>query len=271
MKAAAAGAAALACGNAECRKALAPPLLQCSKCKAEAYCCKACQVGDPAAPDAHRAPRPRACACSLTCTRPPCMHPRRQTAAWKAGHKHKCGAPGQGAAAAQLRRAAQAGAARAPAGLTPEQNRLGMRLSALQDAGDWQGVMSLEREALALAQDIREVHPGNARTIYSILGHGFERTGEYARARELHEQHRAMAEALGDRVGVAKACGNLGTCYYSTGDYGRAREMHEQHGAMAEALGDRAGVARSCTTARGTMGGKVSVSFTATSRTVSRK
>ena len=46
----AAAAAALACGNAECRKALAPSLLQCSKCKAEAYCCKACQVGDPACP-----------------------------------------------------------------------------------------------------------------------------------------------------------------------------------------------------------------------------
>ena len=39
----AAGVAALACGNAACGKALAPPLLQCSKCKAEAYCCKACQ------------------------------------------------------------------------------------------------------------------------------------------------------------------------------------------------------------------------------------
>ena len=37
----AAGAGALACGNAACGKALAPPLLQCSKCKAEAYCCKA--------------------------------------------------------------------------------------------------------------------------------------------------------------------------------------------------------------------------------------
>ena len=35
------------CGNAVCGKALAPPLLQCSKCKAEAYCCEACQVGDP--------------------------------------------------------------------------------------------------------------------------------------------------------------------------------------------------------------------------------
>ena len=52
----AAGAGALACGNAACGKALAPPLLQCSKCKAEAYCCKACQVGDPAAPAAHSAP-----------------------------------------------------------------------------------------------------------------------------------------------------------------------------------------------------------------------
>ena len=44
------------CGNAACSKALAPPLLQCSKCKAEAYCCKACQVRDPPAPAAHSAP-----------------------------------------------------------------------------------------------------------------------------------------------------------------------------------------------------------------------
>ena len=67
----AAGGAALACGNAACGKALAPPLLQCSKCKAEAYCCKACQVGDPAT---HRASCARASVCSLTRTRyrPPC-------------------------------------------------------------------------------------------------------------------------------------------------------------------------------------------------------
>ena len=32
------------CGNAACRKALAPPLLKCFKCKGEAYCDKACQV-----------------------------------------------------------------------------------------------------------------------------------------------------------------------------------------------------------------------------------
>ena len=62
----AAGAAALACGNSACGKALAPPLLQCSKCKGEAYCCKACQVGDPAAAATHRAP----CGRGLPPTRP---------------------------------------------------------------------------------------------------------------------------------------------------------------------------------------------------------
>ena len=57
---------ALVRGNSACGQALAPPPLQFSKCKAEAYCCKACQVGDPAAPAAHRAQRPPTRACSLT-------------------------------------------------------------------------------------------------------------------------------------------------------------------------------------------------------------
>ena len=78
------------------------------------------------------------------------------------------------------------------------------------------------------------------------LGSCYESTGDYGRARELYEQHRTMMEALGDRAGVAAACGNLGLCYSSTGDYRRAREMHEQHRATAEALGNRAGVATAC-------------------------
>ena len=179
------------------------------------------------------------------------MHPpRRQTAAWKAGHKHQCGAPGQGAAAAQLRRAAQGGAqleaARAPAGLTAQQRRLKTRLFELQDADDWLGVVALEKEALALARELRGADPGLAGKIHGILGIGFESTGDYGRAREMHEQHRAICEALGGRAGVARACANLGLCYDSTGDYGRARELHEQCRVIFEALGDRAGVAVAC-------------------------
>ena len=79
----AAGVAALACGNAACGKALAPPLLQCSKCKGEAYCCKACQVGDPAAPP-RTARRTRLLAHPRPLPSPLPAPPRHQIAAWKA-------------------------------------------------------------------------------------------------------------------------------------------------------------------------------------------
>ena len=78
----AAPAAALACGNAACGKALAPPLLQCSKCKAEAYCCKACQVGDPA--PLRTARRTRLLAHPRPLPSPLPAPPRHQIAAWKA-------------------------------------------------------------------------------------------------------------------------------------------------------------------------------------------
>ena len=126
-------------------------------------------------------------------------------------------------AAAQLRRAARAGAARAgatraPAGLTAEQDRLVTRLGALQAADNWLGVVALEREALALARELRGADPGLVGNIHSVLGNGYYGTGDYGRAREMHEQHRALCEALGDRAGLARACGNLGLCYHRTGD-----------------------------------------------------
>jgi hypothetical protein len=52
-----------------------------------------------------------------------------------------------------------------------------------------------------------------------------------------------MAEALGDRAGVAAVCSGLGNHYLSTGDYGGARELHEKHRAIFRALEDRARVA----------------------------
>jgi len=164
---------------------------------------------------------------------------------------------------AQLRRAAQGGAnaarafaaaqggaqlqaARALARLTVQQRRLVLRMGELEAARDWLGVVALEHEALALARELRGTDPGLAGRIHSALGLGLRNVGEYARAREMHEQDRAMAEALGDRTGMARACGGLGLCYYGAGDYRRARELHEQDRAMCEALGDRAGVATAC-------------------------
>jgi tetratricopeptide (TPR) repeat protein len=149
-----------------------------------------------------------------------------QVEAWKTGHKRECYGPS--------------------AGLTAPQRRLKTRLFELQDAEDWLGVVALEKEALALARELWGADPGLAGKIHGILGLGYYRTGEYGRAREMNEQQMAVALALGDRVGVAKACGNLGVCHYSTGDYGRARELLEQDRAICEALGHRAGVAMAC-------------------------
>ena len=104
----------------------------------------------------------------------------------------------------------RAEAARAAAGPTAQQQRLLERLQDLQDAGNWLGVVALEHEALALARELRGADPGLAGKIHSVLGHGFHNVGDYGRAREMHEQDRAICEALGDRAGVARACANLG-------------------------------------------------------------
>ena len=80
----------------------------------------------------HALPRRRALTRPLP-SRPSLSLRRRQTAAWKAGHKRECGAPGLGAGAAEIQRAVGAGVARA--GLTAEQRSLKARLFELQDAG----------------------------------------------------------------------------------------------------------------------------------------
>ena len=130
--------------------------------------------------------------------------------------------------------------------LTAEQDRLWTRLRALEDAHDWPGVVALEHEALALARDVRDAHPRLADEIHGILGPGFHEVGQYARAVELHAEHKAISAELGDREGLAKACGNLGNCYYNMDQYARAVELYAEAKAIFEELGDRARVAAAC-------------------------
>ena len=101
-------------------------------------------------------------------------------------------------------------AARPTSTLTADQRRLLTTLKGLAREENWQGVVNLERELLALATTVRGAV---AAALHGLLGNAFQGLGKYARAREMHEKHKAMAEALGDRAGVAKACGNLGNCY----------------------------------------------------------
>ena len=108
-------------------------------------------------------------------------------------------------------------AARPTSTPTADQLRLLTTLKGLEEEENWQGVVNLERELLALATTV-----GGAAALHGVLGNAFQGLGKYARAREMHEKHKAMAEALGDRAGVARACGNLGNCMSSTGEYMKA-------------------------------------------------
>jgi hypothetical protein len=53
-------------------------------------------------------------------------------------------------------------------------------------------------------------------------------------------QVKAISEAMGERAGVARACSGLGNYLQSTRQYARALELHTEHKATSEALGDRA-------------------------------
>jgi len=61
------------------------------------------------------------------------------------------------------------------------------RLSELDAAEDWRGIVALESAALALARDVRGTHPSVAGWIHGSLGRGF-----CGRALELHAQCKAI-------------------------------------------------------------------------------
>ena len=196
------------CAFADCRKLLSAPL-RCARCQKAVYCSKDCQ-----------------------------------TRAWKAGHKRECAAAEE--VCGPERRDMQQVASGTPR--TEHLLTKFMQFKGLAEAGDWPGVVALEHDLMALAREMWEKNPssGIAGLIIGDLGNGFYCTGDYARAREMHQQHKAMAEQLGDRAGIMRACCNLGTCYESTGDNGRAIEMFEQAKAISEELGDRLGAATLC-------------------------
>jgi len=160
---------------------------------------------------------------------------RLQTKAWKGGHKRECTpaharTPAQDSSDARMMkmmRGAAQRAARPPVPLTANQERLMSEMERLQAAHNWQGVVDLEREALKLARTLRRAGerrgcPHDAGFIHSALGFSYQSLEKYPKAIELQEQAREIAEGLSDRVGMGKACGNLGTCYANTGKYQKA-------------------------------------------------
>ena len=81
------------------------------------------------------------------------------------------------------------------------------RLTALQDVGDFQGVVEMEREACGSAEALISNSPGHAAAIFKCLAVSFCSLGHLERAIVLFEQTRALAQELGIRSEEGKASG----------------------------------------------------------------
>ena len=168
-----------------------------------------------------------------------------QLTAWKDGHKHECKQRQE-----------------------DRQNRVRQKMVNLYAAVQFTDVVSMEKEGLAVAEELQSARPGLAASIYQMLGHSFgackehlkcvellqrakelaaeagecsvlnavcmslgnhhQRQGEHEKAIVELEQGRAIAVEQGHRVDEGGVCGNLGVSYMSLKQCAKATELFEQ-------------------------------------------
>ena len=71
---------------------------------------------------------------------------------------------------------------------------------------------------------------------------------QYEKAIELHEEDKKIAEEVGDRAGVGRACANLCRCYAQDGKFDQARTYGNQYYQISRELQLRIDVYRQRTT-----------------------
>ena len=80
--------------------------------------------------------------------------------------------------------------------------------------------------------------------IYSQLGNAYFYLQEYEKALEFHKHDLTLARTLGDRIGEAKASGNLGNTLKVLGKFDEAIVCCTRHLDISRELNDRVGMKR---------------------------
>lgn len=81
--------------------------------------------------------------------------------------------------------------------------------------GRWEeGIERLESAARAGTQDLKTLS-----ALYSQLGNAYFYMENYSKSLEYHKQDLTLARSLGDRLGEAKACGNIGSALKALGQF----------------------------------------------------
>lgn len=107
-------------------------------------------------------------------------------------------------------------------------------------AGDCrQGVQFFEAAVQVGTDDLQTLG-----AIYSQLGNAYFYLQEYGKALEYHKHDLNLARAIGDRLGEAKASGNLGNTLKVLGKFEEAIVCCQRHLDISRELGDKIGEAR---------------------------
>ncbi|XP_049629604.1 G-protein-signaling modulator 1 isoform X2 [Suncus etruscus] len=107
-------------------------------------------------------------------------------------------------------------------------------------AGDFQaGVAFFEAAVQVGTEDLKTLS-----AIYSQLGNAYFYLKEFGRALQYHRHDLLLARTIGDRMGEAKASGNLGNTLKVLGRFDEAVVCCQRHLGIAQEQGDKVGEAR---------------------------
>ena len=164
-----------------------------------------------------------------------------QVAAWKGGHKKVCKPPSQ-EISEQLRGLAQQ---------AERENRDFGKMQQLFKMSQYEDLVKMAEEGLALAREVESVEPCRAAFIYIMLGKSFSMCGEHVKGLGLMEQARALRAVEGDQGPWVDLdvvlCNSLGLCHQKQGEHEKAIEELEKVRAIAVDKGLRLMEAESCT------------------------
>jgi predicted ATPase/DNA-binding CsgD family transcriptional regulator len=79
--------------------------------------------------------------------------------------------------------------------------------------------------------------------LLNAAGNVARRRGDLPRAMALHEENRALRQAMGDLAGVAASLANLGNIAFDVAEYDRAAELYQESLGLYRGIDDRWGIA----------------------------
>ena len=103
--------------------------------------------------------------------------------------------------------------------------------------GQWdEGVQRLEAATRTGTSDLKTLS-----ALYSQLGNAYFYLEEYAKALECHKQDLSLARSMADKLGEAKACGNIGSALKALGQFEEAVACCRLQLDLAREIGEKVG------------------------------